>query len=581
MNNKRKNIKQQNILQLLLGLAVIVVLNVFGSYFFMRLDLTSEKRYTLAQSTKTLLRNLDDYVTFSVYLEGDFPAGFKRLRNSTREILDEFRAYSDFVQYEFINPSKEDAAERKAMQEELIREGLNPTQLNVSASGEKRQQVIFPGAIVEYKQKKTPLHLLASQIGQQPEVALNNSINDLEYNISNAIRRLTATTKPRIAFIQGHNELKPIQIAAAREALSEYYTLDLVNIDGKLNSLTSRIEIDSLNYQISNKYSVIIIAKPLTPFDEKDKFIVDQFIMRGGKVLWFIDPILASMDSLQKADKTIGIGFEVNLQDQLFKYGVKLNNDLLMDINSVPIPIITGNIGNQPQYSFYPWYFFPLLTQGSKHPVVNNLNAVMGHFCSSLDFTDSPGIEKTILLTTSQYTRAANAPVLISLEILKEEPDESLFTNAYMPVAVLLEGEFTSLYKNRIPPEIFQEPGIGFIGQSKQTAMIVVADGDMVRNQVHYSQGFPFPLGYDQFTRQQYGNKDFLLNAINYLTDDTGFITVRSREVTLRVLDNISIQKNKVTWQLINTVLPILLILITGVVLHVLRKHRYTTRSGR
>lgn len=580
MNSKRKNIKQQNILQLLIGLALIAVLNVLGSYLFLRLDLTSEKRYTLAQSTKTLLRNLDDYITFRVYLEGDFPAGFKRLRNSSREMLDEFRAYSEYVQYEFINPTKEDATARNAMQEELIREGLNPTQLNVSASGEKRQQVIFPGAIVEYKQKKTPLHLLASQVGQQPEVALNNSINDLEYNISNAIRRLTATTKPKIAFIQGHNELKPLQIAAAREALSEYYTVELVNIDGKLNSLTSRVEIDSMNYQISNKYSAIIIAKPLTPFDEKDKFIIDQFIMRGGKVLWLIDPVLASMDSLQKADKTVGIGFDVNLQDQLFKYGVKLNNNLLMDLNAVPIPIITGTIGNQPQYSFYPWYFFPLLNQGSKHPVVNNLNAVMGHFTSSLELTDSPGIKKSILLTTSQYTRAANAPVLISLEILKEDPDESLFNNAYLPVAVLLEGEFPSLYKNRIPPEIMQEPGIGFIDESKQTAMIVVADGDVVRNQVHYSQGFPFPLGYDQYTRQQYGNKDFLLNAINYLTDDAGFISVRSREVTLRVLDKIRIQKNKVLWQLANTALPILLIVIAGIILHALRKHRYTTRTG-
>ncbi|MDP2422789.1 MAG: gliding motility-associated ABC transporter substrate-binding protein GldG [Bacteroidales bacterium] len=579
MNSKKKNIQQQNILKLVLGLTILMAVNMIGSYFFMRFDLSSEKRYTLSRSTKAMLRNLDDYMTFNVYLEGDFPAGFKRLRNSTREMLDEFRAYSNFVQYEFINPAtSEDMNERKAIQEELVREGLNPTQLNVSTTGERRQQIIFPGAVVEYKQKKTPLQLLASQIGQTPETVLNNSIQDLEYNISSAIRRLTATSKPNIAFIQGHSELKPLQIAAAREALSEYYTVELATLEGKLNSLTSRTEIDSLNYSITNSFAAIIIAKPLTFFDEKDKFIIDQYIMRGGKVLWLIDPVFASMDSLQNADQTVGISYDVNLRDQLFRYGVKLNSNLVMDLNSVPIPIVTGTLGNQPQYTFYPWYFFPLLNAGSNHPIVNNINGVMGHFSSTIEMVDVPGIEKTILLSTSQYSRAVNTPVLISLEILKEEPDETLFNSAHLPVAVLLEGEFRSLYNNRIPPEISEDRGIGFLDQSQPTAMIVVADGDMIRNQVHFSQGFPFPLGYDQFTRQQYGNKEFLLNAINYLTDDSGLISVRSREVTLRSLDRVRAQKNKILWQLGNTLVPILIIVVIGIILQAIRKRKYTVR---
>jgi ABC-2 type transport system permease protein len=578
MTKKKQNIRLNNILQLLLSLVIIAVLNIIGSYEFARFDLTTEKRYTLSDATRRMLRELDDIVYFRIYLDGEFPAGFKRLRNATREMLDEFRAYSDNIQYEFINPSASDnQAERNALYEELVREGLNPTELFVTTSEGRKQQLIFPGAVVSYKQRKIPLHLLASSPGSQPEQTLNQSVQNLEYNISRVISRFVEEAKPGIAFIEGNGELDDIFLAGAMDALQEYYEIERVEIDGKINSLTQRTEIDSLNYRISNKYEAVIIAKPMKPFSERDKFIIDQYIMHGGKLLWFIDPVLASMDSLQNNNQTIGISNDVNLSDQLFRYGVRLNNNLIRDLQALPIPIVTGSVGGQPQTSFLSWDFFPVLIPRVTHPIVATTDAVMGHFVSTIDLIETQEIEKTILLTSSEYSRVVNTPVLISLDILHHEPDQSQYRHSFQPVAVLLEGEFESLYKNRIPPEIMHDRGISFRESSVPTAMLVVSDGDIVRNQVHFSQGNPLPLGYDQYTRQQFGNRDFLLNAVNYLCDDQGVIAVRSREIKLRLLDGLRIRNNKVFWQTFNTLTPVALVIIFGLVRFIIRKRKYTS----
>lgn len=580
MSEKKRNIRRNNIIQLMLSLAIIGVLNVIGSYVFTRFDLTSEKRYTLSDATKRMLRELDDIVYFKIYLDGEFPAGFKRLRNTTREMLDEFRAYSDNIQYEFINPSAfTDQQERNALYEELVRDGLTPTELFVTTSEGRKQQLIFPGAIVTYKQRRLPLHILTSQPGSQPEEALNQSIQNLEYSISSVIRRLASTSQPKIAIIEGHGELEPIHTAGAVETLREYYSIERVKIDGQINSLTTRTEIDSLNYRISNKYEAIIIAKPMQPFNEKDKFVIDQFIMHGGKVLWFIDPVFATMDSLQNSNQTIGVSNDINISDQLFRYGVRLNNNLVMDMQALPIMVVTGGVGGQPQQSFLAWDFFPLMTPLMNHPIVNNVDAIMGHFVSTIDLIESPGIEKTILLSTSQYARVVNTPVLISLDILREEPDESLYKQPYQPVAVLLEGNFESLYRKRIPPEISDDKSIGYRESGLPAKMLVVADGDIIRNQVHRTQRQPLPLGYDQDTRQQFGNREFLLNAVNYLCDDSGIIAVRSREIKLRLLDGLKVRNNKIFWQTFNALAPVVIILIFGIVRSVLRKRKYTSQA--
>ena len=577
-NKTVKNIRRTNMVQLFLGLVIVILLNIIGSAIYFRLDLTSEKRYSLAPSTKKLLRETDDIFYFKVYLEGEFPAGFKQLSRATREMLDEFRAFSDNIQYEFINPSAAtDAKTRNDVFDRLIQQGLQPTDLNVRIKEGQQQQRIFPGAMLSHKGREIPVNLLAEQVGAPPDAIINNSVQAMEYNISNAIRKLSTASKPRIAFTEGHGELSPMETADISQALSDYYIVDRVKLDGKVNALTERNENEDGSFTVINKYKAIIVAKPDSVFSEKDKFVIDQFVMKGGKVLWLIDPVSASMDSIQASNRTMGITNDINLNDQLFRYGVRLNSNLLLDLNALPIPVYTGNIGNQPQYSYFPWLYFPVLTSTSKHPVVNNLNAVRTEFVSSIDTVGNPSIRKTILLKTSEYTRIAMTPVMIDLEILRNEPDPRQFNQPRQVVAVLLEGKFESLYNNRVPAEILQAPEIGFTEKSPENRMIVISDGDMIKNQVQFSAGTytPFPLGYDRFTRQTFGNKDLMLNAVNYLCDDSGLMAVRSREVKLRPLDRPRTSKNLLLWQIINTAGPILLVILFGLIQFFLRKRRY------
>ncbi|MBC8486190.1 MAG: gliding motility-associated ABC transporter substrate-binding protein GldG [Bacteroidetes bacterium] len=579
MRSKKKDIKKSNIFQLILGLAIIVLVNIIGYYVFTRFDLTSEKRFTLSEPTIKMLKDLDDIVFFEVYLEGDFPAGFKRLKRETKEMLDQFRAYSDNIQYEFINPSSgTDPKERDEVYRRLMERGLNPTDLQVKTKDGSTKQIIFPGAIVTYKSKELPLELLISQMGVPPEEVLNNSIQNLEFNIANTIRKLSVEQRPKIAFIEGHGELGVLETADIVNALREYYSVGRVKIDGKLNSLTERKAIDSIQTSIRIKYDAIIIAKPDSTFSEKDKFIIDQFIMRGGKVLWLIDPVFTSMDSIRFSDATVGIINEINLDDQLFNYGVRLNTNLIMDINALPIPLKTGEMGGAPQIDFFPWYYFPVINPLLDHPIVKNLNAIKTEFISSIDTIQKKGIDKTILLTTSQYSRTVNTPVFISLEILNKEPDKRLYNKKNIPVAVLLEGEFESLYENRVPPEIKDNKDIGFVELSKPTKMIVVADGDIIKNQVRYSgeRPMPYPLGYDRYTGHTFGNKEFILNAMNYLVDESGLISIRSRELKLRLLDRTKINENRLFWQLFNTLLPVILIMAFASVMFVIRKRKYS-----
>ncbi|HPI86748.1 MAG TPA: gliding motility-associated ABC transporter substrate-binding protein GldG [Bacteroidales bacterium] len=575
--NKQNNLMRNSLIQLGLGLLIIILANIIGSYWFTRFDLTSEKRYSLSPVTKNLLKEIDDIVYFQVYLDGEFPAGFKRLRNATKEMLDEFRAYNKNIQYEFVNPSASDnEQERNDTYQLLVEKGLQPTDLKVNTKEGLEQQIIFPGAIVTYKSNELPVELLNSQIGVDPEDVLNNSVQALEFRLASAIRELTVIMKPSVAFVRGHGELDNREIYDIGQALSKQYSVSVVSIGGQLNSLTKRDSVSSDKTRIINKFDAIIIAKPDSAFSEKDKFIIDQFIMRGGKVLWLIDPVFASMDSLQRATETLGIGLDLNLEDMLFRYGVRLNANLIMDLNALSIPLRTGQVGNQPQIDFFPWYYFPVITLSENHPIVRNLNAIKTEFISSIDTIKVAGVKKTILLRSSPYSRTVNAPALITLAILEQEPDERAYTGPQQPVAVLLEGELRSIFENRIPPEISTSRDIGFIPKSEPTKMIVVADGDIIRNQLHFSQGYPLPLGYDQYTRQSFGNKDFILNALDYLIDESGLISIRSREVKLRQLDMPRVTKNKIFWQAFNVILPVIFVIIFGIIRFYLRKRKYT-----
>jgi len=577
--SKKKNVFGSYLLQLVVVIAIIVVVNIIGSYFFTRIDLTAEKRYTLSEPTLELLDGVDDIVYFRVFLDGEFPAGFKRLRRETKELLDEFRAHNKNIEYEFINPSSSDnAQERNDTYQLLMEQGLNPTNLQVKTKSGMDQQVIFPGALVSYRGQELPIELLDAQLNVPPEAALNNSIQNLEFKFAEVINNLIKNVVPKVAFIEGHGELDDQETYDITLALSENYIVDRIRIDGQINSLVNRMLIDSVNqrYEIKPAYSAIIIAKPDSIFSAKDKFIIDQYIMYGGKVMWLIDPVFASMDSIQQQENTVSIENNLELQTQIFNYGARLNTDLLQDLNAMPIPIRTGQIGGQAQIDFFLWYYFPIITPTSKHPIVKNLNAIKTQFVSSIDTTNTKGVKKTILLRTSDYTKAEAVPGMISLQLLMEEPDVISYSGPSRPIAVLLEGKFKSDFRNRLPQAITSDKEIGYREISEPNSMIVVSDGDIIKNQFHIPQGYPLPLGYDQFTGETFGNKEFILNAMNYLTDGPGLISLRSREMKLRLLDKTKITANRTMWQLINLFVPILIVILTGILLVWLRKRKYT-----
>jgi len=562
-NGSNNQVRTSYILQLIAVIIVLIGINIISSYIYTRFDLTTEKRYTLSFPTQELLKKVDDIVYFRVFLDGEFPAGFKRLKKETKELLDEFRAYNKNIEYEFINPSiSDDPNERNATYQLLMEQGLSPTNLQVKTKGGMDSQVIFPGALVSYRNNELPIELLDAQINVPPEAALNNSIQNLEFRFAEVINNLIKNVKPKVAFIAGHGELDDQETYDITLSLQENYIVDRVTIDGQLNSLIKRILVDSLNneYRISPAYSAIIIAKPDSVFSAKDKFIIDQFIMYGGKVLWLIDPVIASMDSIQLQEQTVAVENSIDLQSQLFTYGVKLNNDLILDLNAMPIPIRTGQVGGQAQIDFFPWYFFPLITPTADHPIVKNLNTIKTQFVSSMDTTAAKGIKKTILLRTSDYSRSDPVPGIISLQLLTEEPEPMKYPGPSMPVAILLEGEFRSDFRNRLPQSIISSKEIGFKEISVPTSMIIVSDGDIIKNQFHIPQGYPLPLGFDQFTGETFGNKEFVLNALNYLTDGPGLISLRSREMKLRLLDKTKINSNRTLWELVNLILPVIIV---------------------
>lgn len=565
----------RDIIQLITIIGIVIAINVLSGFFFTRFDLTSEKRYTLSETTKELLTDIDDVIYLKVYLDGELPAGFRRLRDRTREMLDEFRAYSNNnIEYEFINPSNQpDEKSRNELYRQLAKQGLMPTNIQIKAEDGVEQKLIFPGALMTFRGEETPLQLLKSQMGALPEEMLNSSIEDLEFEMTNAIRKLVEVRAEKIGFVQGHGELTERQVADMARSLSEYYTLERVNINGQLNSLVSRAEGDS-SAVIFPKYKAIVIAKPDTAFSEEDKFMIDQYVMYGGRVLWLVEPVFCNMDSLRYSPSTLAIPISLNLEDMLFKYGVRVNTDLLQDARCAAIPGPSGYVGDQLQWALQPWVYFPISIPQGDHPIIRNLNGIKFEFTSSIDTVARNGIKKTVLLSTSEKSRSLRTPTQVKLEVMLEEPKPEQFNKPNMPLAVLLEGKFESVFKNRLTTMIKQDPNINFREEGKESKMIVISDGDVMRNHIN-PDGTYLPTGFDKYTSQQFGNKKFLLNAINYLCDDENLTTIRSRALEIRLLDRKKAEAEKTKWQFINVGIPIILIILFGLLNAYLRKKRY------
>jgi ABC-2 type transport system permease protein len=561
----KRSLKSQNIFRLILLLLLLVVINVLSSFVFTRFDLTSEKRFTLSSSTRELVGGLKDIVYVRVYLDGDFPPSFKRLQNATREMLDELRAYSNGnLEYQFINPSENpDQQERNKIYQQLVDKGIQPTNLQAKNKEETSEQIIFPGVLISYLGQEIPLMLLQDQLGASPEQMLNNSIQALEYGFANAIRKVSSKVPTTIAFLEGQGEAAEVRVADISRELQSFYLVERKRIDGKLNSL--------------KPYEAVIVAAPDSVFDEKDKFILDQYIMQGGKVLWLVDGAKVSMDSLEKTSETVAIANQINLDDMLFRYGARINYDLVLDLQAAPIPVVTGYVGNRPQYSPMPWYYFPIVIPESKHPIVNNLNAVRFDFVSSVDPVGSADVIKTPLLVSSKYSRVFATPARVTLDLMKEEPQLSQYNQPNKILALLLEGTFDSNFKNRVPATILSDPEIAFREKSEKTRMIVIGDGDVIKNGVRKSTNGIIPLGMDRYTGQVFGNKNFLLNCIDYLCDDSGLMAIRSKELKLRLLDKNRIDNDLLFWQVVNTAGPVLIIALFGLFKFYRRRVKYAS----
>ena len=560
-----KRNKRRDLIALGLMIVILILLNIVSSFLFHRFDLTTEKRYTLSPATKKLLSNLDDVVYVKVYLDGDFPAGFKNLRNETKEMLDEFRIYSkDNVEYEFIDPSENtDKAQQNEVYKQLANKGLQPFNVENKTETGTTQQIIWPGAIVSYRGHEVPWLLLKTQQTMSAESQLNNSVQALEYEFASCIRNLTVRIRPAIGFIEGHGELDTLGVFDIAYALNDFYTTKRVEIKEQLHAL------DGLK--------ALIIAKPDSAFSEKDKFIIDQFIMKGGKVLWAIDPLNTNLDTLVRKSWTLAIPQELKLGDMLFKYGVRINQNMVLDLQSGAIPINTALAGQRPHFEPMPWIFAPLATPVGNHPVSKNVDLVKLEYAASIDTVTAKGIKKTVLLQSSRYSKISNAPVRIFLKTGLIQPDERQFTDSYRSFAVLLEGEFESVYKNRIPPQIANDSAIGFRPNGEKTKMIVISDGDILHNELQYPSKRPIPLGYESISNRTYGNRNFILNCMNYLCDDSGLIDVRARELTLRLLDKKKLKAEGFKWKLINTLVPLLSIALIGIVIFYRRRQKYTT----
>jgi ABC-2 type transport system permease protein len=541
---------------------ILIALNVLSSSFFTRIDLTSDKRYTLTDSTKALLKNLKDVVFVKVYLKGDFPSGFQRLSSSTKELLDEFKVYGGTkIQYEFI-----DAVSGKTRQElnnvvkELSQKGLQPTNVQNRGGDEYSQQIVIPGALVSYGSREAPVNLLENTPGTGAQVALNNSIAHLEYNLTRAIRQLTMPVQPKIGLIRGHGEMEEERLIDLITAISDYYEPVFIDITGVVG--------------IPDNIKTILIIRPRETFSEKDKFKIDQFIMSGGSVLWMIDALNAGLDSLATKLSFLALDYPLNLDDQLFRYGVRVNPVLLMDLQCNPVPLMTSMEGQQPKFTLFPCFYFPVLVPAGIHRIVKNIDAVSTQFAATIDTVALNGVRKTPLLLSSVNSRVVFTPWLVDFKILSNRPNENDFRQKPQIGAVLLEGIFPSLFQNRLSEEMaavlrdsLKQP---FREKSVPAKMIVVADGDMAANEFS-AQGQPLALGFYRYTGEYFGNKSFLLNCIDYLSGYSELIDTRSKTVMLRLLDEPKVKEDRAKWMWINLAAPLSFLLLLAFIFHLVR----------
>lgn len=548
---------------------LLLLVNTIGSQYFFRLDLTAEKRYSLHPETKNLLQGLKEDVFIRVYLDGDdLPSGFLRMRRSIRELLDEMEEYSNGkFDFTFVNPTESsDKAVRFAMYKQLHQQGLVPIEASEESSQGKTQQVmLFPGAIVGYGSKQQGVNLLKndSRFKLDGPENINSSIEALEYEISNAVRKLSVKVKPKIAFLEGHGELPEHEVVDITRTLSEYYNVQRGAVGGKVGML--------------DPFEAIIVAQPTRPFNKADKYVLDQYLMQGGKILWLLDGVRHQVDSTSQAD-VIALGNDLNLTDMLFRYGVRVNPDLVQDLQSSYIGLTRTAKNGRPRIQRYRWPFFPILVTRNSNVINKYIAPIRTEYISTVDTVGgNPKVDKQIILETSRFSRIKAVPIHLRLQDAMIPIKENEFKGTPKSVAVLLTGSFESAFTNR-PVANYTNNVENFRKTSIPTKMCIVGSGSIIRNELS-AKGEIIPLGFDRHSKKLFkGNKEFLLNAVNYLCDDRGMMEIRNREIKLRLMDKARVIEERTAWQLINVLVPIVLVIVLGVIWVQIRRRRFARK---
>ena len=561
--------KKKNIRQCIFLLCGVALAGLVSSSYFFRIDLTSEKRYTLSPESKQMLRRLDAPLYVDIFLDGKLPVEFRKLRNSVREMFDDFKAYSGSrIIYRFIDPNDgADRQEREKRYESLENAGIRSVPFfKENKDGSQSQQILFPGAMLSYKDRRSAANLFNNNLIPSTDVALNVSLEALEYELIKTIHLLSADSIGRVAFTTGHGELSRAEIYDFCDEFvnANPYHIDPIAINGQLNVLDT--------------FKAVIIARPRDAFDEKDKFVIDRFIMRGGRVMWLINGADVNTDSLFARNMTFALPLQLNLEDQLFTYGVRINPNVVQDIVSNEIPVVLGE-GASRTRSTAPWLYYPRIIPSANHVITRNISPVWLRYASDIDTVEQDrDIRKTALLRTSEWTRTKGLPFMISLSEIERIPEREQFNKPHRITALLLEGQFPSVFRSRGTKNLFPDLQEKQADKSVDTKMVVVSDGDIARNDVTANaRGFApsNPLGYDRYTRFTFANKDFLINALNYLTDDSGLMNLRNRELKIRLLNKQQMMDEQLKWQMINLVLPMLLLVVGGLAYSRWRIYRY------
>lgn len=530
-------------------LLALVVANLLMQHVVVRWDMTNDQRYSIAPTTKELLQQLDAPVQITILLDGELNAGFQRLQRATIELIEELGVVKGTeISYRIST--------------ENIPQGITPTLIHERThKGQTAQTTIYPYALITYKGKTTIVELLRNNRGLSGEENLNNSIENLEFAFVEALHALTRNKVEKIAFLEGHGELDERDVYDLSQALSYYYQIDR----GTLGNQTG----------VLDEYKAVIIADPQQPFSESDKYILDQYLMQGGRILWVVNGVRFSSETLSQSGMTPVIPLELNINDMLFRYGVRVNPVLVQDLQCLPLPVDVSTDPQQPNWQPMPWTYAPLLLTSQASPITRHLMQVSATMASAIELVGGEdGLKKTTLLATSSNSKLTTTPAKVDLSLFNGAEQD--FQYAFIPVAASIEGVFTSLFAHLLPPEGV-ELHAPLRKQSETTKQVVVAAGSTIRNE--WQQGQPLPLGYDRYTQTQFGNRDFMVNAVLYLTDDTGWMSLRQKQITLRLINDQRAREARITAQVISIIIPLLILCLVGIGVTIVRRQKYTKRT--